>query len=80
VEPYDVAMVKEGTPGKYKLRAVQPGSRRPVIETYATRDAVDARKAALERAEYTVIIREAATLRELLAPRAKRLQQADLPA
>jgi hypothetical protein len=73
-------MVKEGTPGKYKLRAVQPGSRRPVTETYATRDAVDARKAALERAEYTVIIREAATLRELLAPRAKRPQQADLPA
>ena len=68
-------MVKEGTPGKYKLRAVQSGSRRPVLETYATRDAVDARKVALERAEYTVIITEAATLRELLAPRAKRLHQ-----
>jgi hypothetical protein len=72
-------MVKEGTPGKYNLRAVQPGSRRPVLETYATRDAVDG-QAALERAEYIVIIREAATLRELLAPRAKRPQQADLPA
>jgi hypothetical protein len=80
VEPYDVAMLKEGTPGKYKLRAVQPGSRRPVIETYATRDAVGARKAALERDGYTVIIREAETLRELLAPRAKRPQQSDLPA
>ena len=76
MEPYDVAMVKEGTPGKYKLRAVQPGSRRPVIETYATRDAVGSRKAALEHAGYTVIIREVETLRELLAPRA----QADLPA
>jgi hypothetical protein len=73
-------MVKEGTPGKYKLRAVQPGSRRPVIETYATRDAVDARKAALERDGYAVIIREAATLQELLAPRAKRPQQSNLPA
>jgi hypothetical protein len=65
-------MVKEGTPGKYKLRAVQPGSRRPVIETYATRDAVNARKASLERAEYTVIIREAETLQDILAPRAIR--------
>ena len=37
-------MVKEGTPGKNLLRAVEPGSRRAVIETYATRDAVDARK------------------------------------
>lgn len=37
-------MVKEGTPGKYQLRAVEPGSRRPLIETYATREAVDARR------------------------------------
>ena len=24
-------MVKEGTPGKYQLRAVEPGSRRPLM-------------------------------------------------
>ena len=49
-------MVKEGTPGKYKLQAVEPGSRRPLIE----------------RAGYTVIIRLAETVREVLAPRAQR--------
>jgi hypothetical protein len=49
-------MVKEGTPGKYQLRAVEPGSRRPLIETYATREAVDARRVALERAGYNIIV------------------------
>jgi hypothetical protein len=49
-------MVKEGTPGKYLLRAVEPGSRRPLIESHATRDAVDARRAALERAGYNVVV------------------------
>ena len=49
-------MVKEGTPGKYQLRAVVPGSRRPLLESHATRDAVDARRAALERAGYNVVV------------------------
>jgi hypothetical protein len=49
-------MVKEGTPGKYQLRAVEPGSRRPLVESHATRDAVDARRAALERAGYYVLV------------------------
>ena len=49
-------MVKEGTPGTYLLRAVEPGSRRPLIESHATRDAVDARRAALERAGYNVVV------------------------
>ena len=49
-------MIKEGTPGKYLLRAVEPGSRRPLIESHATRDAVDARRAALERAGYNVVV------------------------
>jgi hypothetical protein len=49
-------VVKEGTPGKYTLRAVEPGSRRPLIESYATRDAVAARRAALEQAGYRVIV------------------------
>jgi hypothetical protein len=49
-------MVKEGTAGKYLLRAVEPGSRRPLIERHATRDAVDARQAALEQAGYNVIV------------------------
>jgi len=49
-------MVKEGYPGKYKLRAVQQGSRRPLIESYATRDAVAARWAALELAGYSVLV------------------------
>ena len=49
-------MVKEGTPGKYLLRAVEPGSRRPLIESHATRDAVDARRAALEHAGYNVVV------------------------
>jgi hypothetical protein len=49
-------MVKEGTPGKYLLRAVEPGSRRPLIESHATRDAVDARRAALEQAGYNVVV------------------------
>ena len=49
-------MVKEGTPGKYQLRAVEPGSRRPLIESHATRDAVDARRAALEHAGYNVVV------------------------
>jgi hypothetical protein len=49
-------MIKEGTPGKYLLRAVEPGSRRPLIESHATRDAVDAHRAALERAGYNVVV------------------------
>ena len=49
-------MVKEGTPGKYKLRAVQPGSRRSLIESYASLDGVAARRAALEQAGYNVLV------------------------
>jgi NADPH-dependent ferric siderophore reductase len=49
-------MVKEGNPRKYKLRAVEPASRRPLIESYATRDAVAARWASLEQAGYSVIV------------------------
>jgi hypothetical protein len=49
------AMVKEGTPGKYQLRAVVPGSRRPLLESHATRDEAR-RRAKLERAEYTVMV------------------------
>ena len=55
-DSYDAAMIKEGTPGKYKLRAVEPGSRRPLVESYATRDAVAARWAALEQAGYSVLV------------------------
>ena len=49
-------MVKDGTSGKYLLRAVEPGSRRPLTERHATRDAVDARRTALERAGYYVLV------------------------
>jgi hypothetical protein len=49
-------MVKEGTPGKYQLRAVEPKSRRPLMELFATRDEVAARRAKLERAGYTVLV------------------------
>ena len=56
MEPYDVAMVKEGTPGKYQLRAVLPGSRRPLIESYASLDGVAARRTALEQAGYNVLV------------------------
>jgi hypothetical protein len=49
-------MAKEGTPGKYLLRAVEPGSRLPLTESHATREAVDARRAALEQAGYNVIV------------------------
>lgn len=49
-------MVKEGTLGNYKLWAVAPGSRRPLIESYATCDAVAARWAALELAGYSVLV------------------------
>ena len=72
------AMVKEGTPGKYQLRAVKPGSRRPLVEDHASRDAVDARKVALECAGYTVIIRVAETMRDF-APRGQRHKPPDLP-
>jgi hypothetical protein len=49
-------MVKEGTPGKYQLRAVLPGSRRPLIEAYAKRDEVERRRVALENTGYSVVI------------------------
>jgi hypothetical protein len=49
-------VVKEGTPGKYALRAVQPGSRRPLVESYATSDQVAARRVKLEQAGYSVIV------------------------
>jgi len=56
-------MVEEDNPRKYfSLRAVEPRSRRPLIESYATSDEVDARRAALERAGYTVIVTLAETL------------------
>ena len=48
-------MVKEGTPGKYQLRAVLPGSRRPLIEAYARRDEVERRRFALENTGYSVV-------------------------
>ena len=54
---YGAVMVKEVTPRKYySLRAVEPRSRRPLIENYVTSDEVDVRRAALERAGYTVIV------------------------
>lgn len=49
-------MVEEGTPGKYSLRAVQPGSRSPLIEKYATRDEVAVRRLALENEGYVVLV------------------------
>jgi hypothetical protein len=49
-------MVEEGTPGKYSLRAVQPGSRSPLIEKYATRGEVATRRLALENDGYNVLI------------------------
>jgi hypothetical protein len=49
-------MVKEGTPGKYQLRAALPGSRRPIVEHYATREQVERRRVALENAGYSVVI------------------------
>jgi len=55
-------MAKEGTPGKYVLRAVEPRSRRPLLESYDTSDQVAARRAALERAGYTVIVTLAETV------------------
>ena len=36
--------------------AVKPGSRRPLIESYATQDALAARRAALEQAGYSVLV------------------------
>jgi len=56
-------MLKEGTPGKYSLRAVEPRSRRPLIESHATSDQVAARRTALERAGYTVIVTLAETVK-----------------
>ena len=44
-----------GNSRKYQLRAVKPG-RRPLIESYATQDAVAARRAALEQAGYSVLV------------------------
>lgn len=58
------AMVKEGTPGKYALRAVEPGSRRPLVESYATSDQVVARRSGLERAGYTVIVTVGETVQD----------------
>ena len=49
-------MVEEGTPAKYALRAVQPRSRRPLIETYATQEEVAKRRAALENAGFNVLV------------------------
>ena len=49
-------MVTEGTLGKYKLRAVEPESRRPLVETFSTAEAVAARRAALEQAGYRVLV------------------------
>lgn len=49
-------MVEEETPGKYRLQAVEQESRRPLIESYATCDAVAARWAALELAGYSVLV------------------------
>lgn len=49
-------MVEEGTPGKYLLRAVQPRSRRPLIEKYATRQEVAKRQATLENAGFNVFV------------------------
>ena len=49
-------MVKEGTHGKYQLRAVLPGSRRPMVELYAPREQVERRRVALENAGYSVVI------------------------
>jgi hypothetical protein len=49
-------MVEEGTPGKYSLRAVQPRSRRPLIETYATREEVAKRRVTLENAGFNVLV------------------------
>ena len=57
-------MVKEGTPGKYALRAVEPRSRRPLAESYATSDQVAERRAFLERAGYTVIVTVAETVHD----------------
>jgi hypothetical protein len=60
---YGAAMLKEGTFRKYfSLRAVEPRSRRPLIEKYATSDQADARRAALEQAGYTVIVTLAETV------------------
>jgi hypothetical protein len=53
----------------WKIQAAGPRAGKPLIESYTTRDAVDARKAAFERAGYIVIIRKAETLREVLAQR-----------
>ena len=50
------AVLKEGTPVKYQLRAVEPGSRRPLVESYETTDQVAARRVQLERAGYTVLV------------------------
>ena len=57
-------MVKEGTPGKYALRAVEPRSRRPLNESYATSDQVAARRAYLEQAGYAVIVTLAETVED----------------
>jgi hypothetical protein len=68
------AMIKEGTPAKYLLRAAEPGSRRPLTERHATRDAVSARRAALERAGYYVLVTLAdqTTKDEFLQPEGRR--------
>jgi len=41
---------------KYQLRAVKLGSRQPLIESYATQDAVAARRTALEQAGCSVLV------------------------
>ena len=54
-------MIKKGTGEIYSLRAVEPRSRRLLIESYATSDEAATRRAALEPAGYTVIVTLAET-------------------
>ena len=61
-------MPTEWTPGKFKLRAVEPGSRRPLIERYVTWDAVAARRAALEQAGSVLLLRSTKASRAAGAP------------
>lgn len=42
--------------GKFILRAVQPGSRRPILENYDRADDVSKRRAHLEQTGHSVIV------------------------